>query len=75
MSVACFFFSYCDEIGSIIYESKDNTDLLSLAVTLMSDLKLFNEQAFLLSVPLIALKAFQAIQTTFEDHTAAVIGL
>lgn len=40
--------------------------LSSRVIGLMPDLKMFNEQAFLLSVPLIALKAFQGIQTTFE---------
>lgn len=36
----------------------------------MPDFKFLNEQAFSLSVTLIALKAFQVIQTTFEDQAA-----
>lgn len=34
------------------------------------DLKFLNEQNFLPSVTLIALKAFQAIQTSFEEQAA-----
>ncbi len=44
--------------------------LSSGVIGLMPVLKFFNEQAFLPSVPLIALKAFQATQTTFEDQAA-----